>query len=122
MYNITDVDGADKPFHVFKPFPFIRAFSISIQWVSAHFLFFMSFGQQLSTNQKTSRRPLSDFKTRAERESFESDKGRTSNLLMCLLIGEVIFKVNLLKSEKIKVEVYVNQRKSLADLKPLLRL
>ena len=36
------------------------------------------------------------------------------------LIGEVIFKINLLKSEKIKVKVYVNQRKSLADLKPLL--
>ena len=36
----------------------------------------------LSTSQKTSRRPLSDFKTQAE--SFESDKGRTANLLMYL--------------------------------------
>ena len=26
------------------------------------------------------------------------------------LIGEVIFKIDLLKSEKIKVKVYVNQR------------
>ena len=33
----------------------------------------------LSTIQKTSRRPLSDFKTRAERE-----KGRAASLLMCL--------------------------------------
>ena len=32
-------------------------------------------------------------------------------------------KIKLLESaEKIKVKVYVNQRKSLADLKPLLRL
>ena len=38
------------------------------------------------------------------------------------LIGEGIFKINLLKSEKIEVKVYVNQRKALADLKPLLRL
>ena len=33
---------------------------------------------------KRRRRPLSDFKTRAERESFESDKGRTASLLMSL--------------------------------------
>ena len=39
-------------------------------------------------------------------------------MLILKLIGEVIFKVNLLKSEKINVKAYVNQRKSLADLKP----
>ena len=36
-----------------------------------------------------------------------------------MLIGKVIFKVNLLKSEKIKVKVYVNQRKSLAAIENL---
>ena len=30
--------------------------------------------KRLSTNKKTSRRALSDFETRTERESFESDK------------------------------------------------
>ena len=39
-------------------------------------------------------------------------------VLFLVDIGEVIFKINLLKSKKTKV--YVNQRKSLADLKPLL--
>jgi hypothetical protein len=36
-------------------------------------------------------------------------------------IGEVIFKINIVKAEKIKAEVYVNQDKSLSDLQTLIK-
>ena len=41
--------------------------------------------------------------------------------LPCQLIDKVIFKINLVQTEKIKTKVDVNQSKSLADLKSLLR-
>jgi hypothetical protein len=36
-------------------------------------------------------------------------------------IGEVILEINIVKAEKIKAEVYVNQDKSLSDLQTLIK-
>jgi hypothetical protein len=39
----------------------------------------------------------------------------------CEFIGEVFLKINIVKAEKIKAEVYINQDKSLSDIQTLIK-
>jgi hypothetical protein len=61
-----------------------------------------------------SNRSLSDIQTRAEGEALLNDPSYE-------FIGEVILKINIVKTEKIKAEVHVNQDKSLCDLQTLIK-
>ncbi len=75
-----------------------------------------------------SSRSVSDIQTRAEGESLYIRYRSDANVLSYLkndpsyeFIGEVIFKINIVKAEKIKAKVYVNQDKSLSDLQTLIK-
>ena len=73
-----------------------------------------------------SSRSVSDIQTRAEGESlyirYRSDANDPlKNDPSYEFIGEVIFKINIVKAEKTKAKVYVNQDKSLSDLQTLIK-
>ena len=63
-----------------------------------------------------SSRSVSDIQTRAEISYLKNDPSYEF-----IAIGEAILKINIVKAEKIKAEVYVNQDKSLSDLQTLIK-
>ena len=74
-------------------------------------------------------RVVSDIQTRAEGESLYIRYNTDANVVNGLkndssyeFIGEVILKINVVKAEKIKVKVYVNEGKSLSTYKDTTRL
>ena len=69
------------------------------------------------------RRVVSDIQTRAEGESLYIRYNTDANVVNGLkndssyeFIGEVILKINVVKAEKIKVKVYVNQHESVSHI------
>ena len=68
-------------------------------------------------------RVVSDIQTRAEGESLYIRYNTDANVVNNLkndssyeFIGEVIFKINVVQAEKIKVKVYVNQHESVSHI------
>ena len=68
-------------------------------------------------------RVVSDIQTRAEGESLYIRYNTDTNVVNVLkndssyeFIGEVIFKINVVLAEKIKVKVYVNQHESISHI------